>query len=183
MSIQGASLYPPLTGLYDVTGFYPSSTTAPTGEVQEPTGIYTWEEMVRISDDGSWYGGMVEGIGYVGEQSTVFSPSNFGTGTYCSYSEYMRSIETNYGDHLVNTATGAVPILGDVAEYGKGSIDNVLQKLSGDLLEAGYSADSQIYTDVYQNFEEKTFEYRVWDARTGNLISSRSVNSVGYYEK
>lgn len=35
----------------------------------------------------------------------------------------------------------------------------------------GYSADSQLYIDVYQNFEETPFEYRGWDARTGNLIN------------
>ena len=144
---------------------------------------YSWEKMESMLNNGSWYGGMVDDIGYVGEQTTIFSPSNFGTGTYCTYSEYMRSIETNYVDHLLNTATGYIPIFGGVSEYGIGAINNVLQKLSGDLLEAGYVADSPIYTDIYQNFRDQSFEYRVWDARTGELVSSRYVNSMGYYKK
>ena len=94
---------------------------------------YSWEKMESMLNNGSWYGGMVDDIGYVGEQTTIFSPSNFGTGTYCTYSEYMRSIETNYVDHLLNTATGYIPIFGGVSEYGIGAINNVLQKLSGDL--------------------------------------------------
>ncbi|MDE5612945.1 MAG: hypothetical protein K2I90_13135 [Odoribacter sp.] len=151
-------------------------------QVTDPP-AYTWEDMESMLNAGSWRGGMVEGIGYVGEQTTTFSPSNFGTGTYCTYLEYMRSIETNYGEHLVNTATGFVPLLGDFAEYGMGAIRNVLQKLSGDLLDAGYVADSPLYTDIYQNHDNQSFEFRVWDARTGELINSRDVNSLGYYKK
>lgn len=186
---EPATTVPTTVDPYAVTGSMPTATTSmptttvPTGVVDVSTGVYTWEDMERMLDDGSWYGGKVEGIGYVGEQSTAFSPSNFGTGTYCSFSEYMRSIETNYGDHLVNTATGMVPLFGTISEYGIGAINNVRQKLSGDLLDAGYSADSVIYTDIYQNFEDKTYEFRVWDARTGKLISSRDVNSMGYYDK
>lgn len=154
-----------------------------TAEIMTGKTIYSWEKMVDMLNNGSWCGGMVDGMGYVGEQTTIFSPSNFGTGAYYTFSEYMRSIETNYGEHFLNTITGCVPILGDISVYGMGAINSVLQKLSGDLLEAGYVANSPIYTDIYQNFEDKSFVYRVWDARTGTLVSSRSINSLGYYKK
>jgi hypothetical protein len=62
---------------------------------------------------GNWRGGVVDGSGYIMEDTVAFS----GEGTYYTVSEYKDLHNTSAWENVISAVIGAIPIVGDYLAY------------------------------------------------------------------
>ena len=133
---------------------------------------FSAEEYNALLDSGAWNGGMVEGMGYVAQPVTIFS----GSGTYYTMPEYMRSQSMSGLNQLASWFLETVaPIFGYLGQ----EIREIHIDMQAELVENGY-ANSYLYVTQESNPVSKTMEYKVYDASSGNLLTSRSMNVFGF---
>jgi len=137
-------------------------------EAQRLNGGYSWEEYEQLERNGEWYGGQVDGYGYISQ--TMYANADGPNTTVMDYGQLIQSIRQSpysvIGDAAIDVAMDWNPVtayLNDVA----GNSDNLLQitrqNQLNDALEAIWADGSTdvIYSVTYCNGNFNIYDMHV----------------------
>jgi hypothetical protein len=138
--------------------------------------VYTREEYEAMRISGSWSGGVVEGSGYIVQDTVAFS----GSGSYHTMSEYLTLHYSSPGENFINAIIGAIPIFGDIYSYLSSQTRSMYDNTRNQLLQMGYN--NLVFTQIVNDSASKCVVLKVYDAGSGKLITESSMNAMGWWQ-
>lgn len=137
--------------------------------------IYTMDQVDAMIDNGTWQGGEVEGWGYMGPASVIFS----GSGTNISLTEFSSGIAMNgTPDRIADMVIGSIPVMGPWFDSIAQGLTNAKVNMLTTALSQGYTGDSEVFFGVVN--VSSGVKFNLYDANTGNLIYSQTTNVIGF---
>lgn len=144
---------------------------------------YTKAEFDSMLSNDNWNGGYVEGMGYVANDTYIYGNSTYPGQTsqhYYTFPDYVTSISMSGANQVAGAIIAQFPILGTATSYYIQEVGDMTRDIQKELLEKGYDGSSS-FTIVRTSMEKST-KYSVYDANNGELITSRTINTTGFWE-
>lgn len=145
---------------------------------------YTLAEFDSMSDSGNWNGGFVMGLNGEGVLSYVSNDTfNYGSSSYpghvsqdvITFPDYVTSLNNNIWDSLAGATIDKLD--GGISNYLKGQFEDMVRNIQSELLQKGYNGASTF--TIVKTFQSDDTKYSVYDANTGELITSRTFDFTG----
>lgn len=144
---------------------------------------YTVAEFDSMCCSDNWNGGYVEGMGYVANDVYVYGNSTYPGGIFqnsYTFPEYVTSISMSGADQIAQTLLNELGPLGIIFSYYSQEKDDMTRDIQSELLKKGYNGSSS-FTIVYTSMNSSV-KCSVYDANNGGLITSRTMNTLGFWE-
>lgn len=144
---------------------------------------YTVAEFDSMCSSGNWNGGYVEGMGYVANDVYVYGNSTYPGQTsqnYYTFPDYVTSVSTDGANQVAGAIISEIPILGTGTSYYAQEMGDMTRDIQAELLRKGYGGSSSF--TIVRTSMGNTTKYAVYDANNGELITSRTINTVGFWE-
>lgn len=127
------------------------------------------------------------------DQVTVFGSKNpnIKQGDTQTISEYLNSMEGKGLDQLIQQSLDNVlsslnkkigPPIEAYMKYIQQELNDIKINILLELWDKGYESKQLIHLETYDNVDKQLIELRVYNANSGKLITTRSMNVLGYWE-
>lgn len=145
---------------------------------------YTLAEFDSMSDSGNWNGGFVMGLNGEGVLSYVSSDTfNYGSSSYpghtsqdvLTFPNYVTSLNISALDSFAGWAVGLVDL--GITAHMKEKYGDMTRNIQAELLEKGYDGSSSF--TIVKTVQNDDTKFSVYDANTGKLITSRTLDFTG----
>jgi len=140
--------------------------------------VYSFSDYEQMVANGTWTGGEVEGMGYIGYTASdvkVYS----GSGAYYTGSELIDNMTNEGLNQIASIIWGEVPMLGSYVSF----LSDEMATRNGDfanvLWSNGYSNDAICYVRETNNGDEVSYE--LIDYETGAIVASCIMNETGWH--
>lgn len=144
---------------------------------------YTAVEFEGMFSSNNWNGGYVEGMGYVANDVYVYGDSTYPGQTsqnYYTFPDYVTSLSMDGVNQVAESILSEIPIIGTAFSYYSQEIGDMTRDIQSELLSKGYDGDSSF--TVVRTYMKDSREYSVYDANNGEFITSRTINTSGFWE-
>jgi len=139
-------------------------------------GGYTWAEAESMMDHGTWTGGFVDGMGYVGAQVVIFneSSSSISGNYYSSIPNWVSSqLMTSLSDAMA--LAGLPPIISQGATIGAAYFNNQILQCLIQTMNSNVPNNEPIFVSVtnFHSYDYYNLQIRVtvYSARTGTMLA------------
>ncbi|MDD2283958.1 MAG: hypothetical protein PHQ11_00955 [Paludibacter sp.] len=141
---------------------------------------YTAAEFDSMLSNNNWNGGYVEGMGYVANEVYAYGNSTYPGQTSQQYfmnlSDFILSQSVAELDIWASTVMSFIPGVSQMTDQYTTRHENMMRDIQADLLDKGYT-NSDSFTMVRTDLlRQDAMTYTIYDANTGDLITSRTIN-------
>lgn len=147
-----------------------------------PDNPYTQFEYNTMLNNSNWNGGYVEGIGYVTNDVYIHGSSTYPGQTsqdYYTFPDYVTSISANGANQVAGAILDGLPGAGIAFSYYTQEIGDMTRDIQNELLKKGYDGSSSF--TIVRTFMGNSIKFSVYDANNGRFITSRTINTLGFW--